>query len=116
MIDDKNPYITYDMGGYKVEVSLDELFGNRANLGYGIIMADGPKKFIGAGSGFRVRFYSKTDNSKIIGIGSVDEGIFRDGAWVPGRRLNGDENDQGRAWRFASRGISIEKCTVYEYK
>ena len=116
VIDEKNPSITYDMGGYKVEVSLDELFGNRAKLGYGIIMADGPTKFIGAGSGFRVRFHSKTDNSKIIGIGNVDEGIFHDGAWVPGLRLNGDENDQGRAWRFTFRDISIEKCIVYEYK
>jgi hypothetical protein len=116
VVDENNPVITYDMGSYKVEVSLDELFGNKAKLGYGIVMTDGPNKFIGAGSGFRVRFYSKTKSTKIIGIGNVDEGTFRDGIWVPGRRLNGDENDQGRAWRFAFWGLNIEKCLVYKYE
>ena len=116
VVDEKNPVITYDMGGCKVEVSLDELFGRKSKMGYGIIMADGPNKFIGAGCGFRVRFFSKTNNKETIGIGNVDEGVYHDGAWVPGRRLNGDENDQGRAWRFAFWKLSIEKCTVYKYE
>ena len=116
IVDEKNPIKLYDMGGYKVEVSLDEIFGYKSKLGYGIILTDGPNKFIGAGSGFRVRFYSKTKNTEIIGIGNVDEGTFNNGTWVPGRRLNGDENDQGRAWRFAFWGLSIEKCTVYKYE
>ena len=116
VVDEKNPSATYDIGGYKVEVSLDELFGNKSKIGYGIVIADGPNKFIGAGCGFRVRFFPKSNKKEIIGIGNVDEGIFRDGVWIPGRRLNGDENDQGRAWRFTFRRLSIEKCTVYEYK
>jgi hypothetical protein len=116
VLDEKNTSVTYDMNGYKVEVSLDELFGNKAKIGYGIVMMDGPDKFIGAGSGFRVRFFSKTKKSEIIGIGSVDEGVYHDGSWIPGRRLNGDEDDQGRAWRFAFWGLSIEKCTIYKYE
>jgi hypothetical protein len=116
VVDEKNPTVTYDMGGYKVEVSLDELFGNKSKIGYGIVMSDGPDKFIGAGSGFRVRFYSKTKSTEIIGIGSIDEGVFLNGSWIPGRRLNGDEDDQGRTWRFAFWGLSIEKCTIYKYE
>ena len=116
IVDEKNPAVTFDMGGYKVEVSLDELFGNKSKTGYGIVMTDGPDKFIGAGSGFRVRFYSKSKSTEIVGIGNVDEGLFRDGNWIPGRRLNGDEDDQGRTWRFAFRSLSIEKCTVYKYE
>ena len=30
------------------------------------------------------------------------KGTFRDGQWVPGRWLNGDETDQGSGWRFSS--------------
>jgi hypothetical protein len=116
VVDEKNPSATYDIGGYKVEVSLDELFGNKSKIGYGIVMADGPNKFIGAGCGFRVRFFPKSNKKEIIGIGNVDEGIYRDGVWIPGRRLNGDENDQGRAWRFSFRKLSIEKCTIYIYQ
>jgi beta-galactosidase GanA len=116
VVDEKNPVITYTLGDYKIEISLDELFGNKAKVGYGIVMTDGSNAFIGAGCGFRVRFYPKEENKDIVGIGSVDEGMFRNGVWVPGRRLNGDENDQGRAWRFAFRKLNIEKCTVYRYK
>jgi hypothetical protein len=39
-----------------------------------------------------------------------------DGTWKPGRRLNGDENDQGRYWRFAIQGIHVEKSRVYRWE
>jgi beta-galactosidase GanA len=118
VVDEKNPSFTYNMGGYALEISLDEIFGHRSKLGYGVVMTDdGPNKFMGAGSGFRVRFYPTVkDNKTIIGIANVDEGIFSNNRWIPGRRLNGDENDQGRAWRFAFWKLGIEKCMVYKYE
>jgi hypothetical protein len=76
----------------------------------------GPNEFVGAGSGFRVAFRLTTSGPALVGIGAVDEGEYRDGAWTPRRRLNGDENDQGRRWRFASQAISIQRCTVYRYE
>jgi beta-galactosidase GanA len=116
VLDEKNPVVKKNFGGYSLEISLDELFGNKSKLGYGILMTDGPNKFIGAGSGFRVRFSTVNNSDTIVGIGSVDEGSFKNGNWVSGRRLNGDENDQGRAWRFAFWKLGIEKCTVYKYE
>ena len=118
VVDEKNPSFTLNLGGYTLEISLDEIFGHRSKLGYGIVMTDdGPNKFIGAGSGFRVRFFPTVkDNKTIIGIGNVDEGEFINNKWVPGRRLNGDENDQGRAFRFGFRKLAIQKCTVYKYE
>ena len=117
VIDEKNPVVTCQMGGYQLEISLDELFGHKSKLGYGIVMTDGDNKFIGAGSGFRVQFYPIAKNSKtIIGVSNINEGVFKDGNWIAGRRLNGDENDQGRAWRFSPWQAGIEKCTVYKYE
>ena len=52
----------------------------------------------------------------LVGIGAVDEGEYRAGQWIARRRLNGDENDQGRCWRFSNQGIAIERCTVYRSK
>ena len=117
VVDEKNPIVTTEMNGYKVEISLDELFGHKSTIGYGVVMTDGEGKFIGAGSGFRVRFFPLQKDSKtIIGVGSVDEGQYKDGVWIPGRRLNGDEDDQGRAWRFGFWQVAIEKCSVYKYE
>lgn len=46
----------------------------------------------------------------------MDEGEYRGGRWIPGRRLNGDENDQGRTWRFSPQRISVERCRLYHYE
>jgi hypothetical protein len=116
VLDEKNPVITCEMGGYKLEISLDELFGYKAKTGYGIVMTDGENKFIGAGSGFRVRFFPDTKGTNIIGIAGIEEGTFDKGAWIPERHLNGDEDDQGGAWRFNPSSLAIEKCSVYSYK
>ncbi len=117
VLNEKNPVVTCEMNGYKVEISLDELFGHKSTLGYGVVMADGKDKFIGGGVGFRVKFFPLEKDSKaIIGIGSVDEGKFKDGTWIPGRRMNGDEDAQGEAWRIGFSQPVIQKCTVYKYE
>jgi len=117
VVDEKNPVVTCDLGGYRLEISLDEIFGHRAKTGYGVVMTNGLNSFIGAGSGFRVQFRPiLNDGASIIGVSNIDEVSMKDGKFVTGRRLNGDENDQGRAWRFASWQVGIERCTVYKYQ
>ena len=116
VIDTDHPRVTSRMGDYDVEVSLDSVFGRTASLGYGIVIQTGPNEFLGAGSGFRVAFHPLTPGPKYGGIGTVYEGKFLDGQWVPGRRLNGDETDQGSGWRFSSFGLAIETCSVYRYE
>ncbi len=114
LLDHEQPSVTHQLGGYELEISLDEIFGYKADIGYGLIIAVAPNTFVGAGSGFRVAFRA-TNGAAQVGIGAVDEGAYRDGQWIAGRRLNGDENDQGRRWRFSNQGIAIERCTVYHY-
>ena len=116
LLDGEQPSVMHQLGGYELEISLDEIFGFKAEIGYGLIIATGPDTFIGAGSGFRVAFRAATPGAALVGIGAVDEGEYRAGQWVARRRLNGDENDQGRCWRFSNQGIAIERCTVYRSK
>jgi beta-galactosidase GanA len=79
-------------------------------------MADGPDAFLGAGKGFRVLFSPRSPAVSYAGLATVEEGVYADGQWVPGRRLNGDETDGGKAWRFDWRKLHLEKCTVYKYQ
>ncbi len=116
LLDKEHPSVTRELGGYQLEIRLDEVFGNTASIGYGLVIATGPDEFMGAGSGFRVSFTPKTPGPARAGIGTIDEGTYRNGQWIPGRRLNGDENAQGEGWRVSSRGLSIERCTVYRYE
>ena len=116
LLDKDHPSASRELGGYNLDITLDAVFGYRAELGYGLIINTGPDEFFGVGSGFRVAFRPTTPGPRFAAIGAVDEGAFRDGQWVPGRQLNGDENDQGNRWRFRDREISIERCTVYRYE
>lgn len=114
-LDKSHSSVDFTMNGYTVHVALDEIFGFHADTGFGILMADGPDSFLGLGKGFRVSFIPRSPQVH-VGIASVDDGSFDNGKWIPGRRLNGDENDQGKGWRFDPRHISTEKVTLYHYQ
>jgi hypothetical protein len=118
VLDKKHPQVDFVMNGYTVHVSLDQVFKYQAETGFGIILATRPHEFVAAGEGFRVSFSSQSSSSEHIGLASITEGTFKDGEWAPGRRLNGDESDQGRYWRFDSRGpyIEIEKAALYSFQ
>jgi hypothetical protein len=116
VLDKSHPMVEFEMNGYTVQVKLDEIFGSQTGQGFGMILADGPDRFIGAGKGFRVSFALREPSGQHVGIASIDEGRFVDGKWVAGRRLNGDENDQGNYWRFDQRSIHIEKAMVYRFQ
>jgi beta-galactosidase GanA len=115
VLDRSHPSADFTVAGYTVHVVLDEIFGEHAQNGFGLIMPSGKDEFLGVGKGFRVSFTPRAATGPNVGIAAVDEGSFIDGKWVPGRRLNGDENDQGGAWRFDSRQIRTEKVSLYRF-
>lgn len=116
LLDEDHPSVKRQLGGYELEISLDSIFNYRAQFGSGLIVAVAPDEFVGAGSGFRVAFKPLTPGPALAGIGYVEEGTYRDGKWIPGRRLNGDENDQGRKWRAVGRKPSITRCQIYRFE
>jgi hypothetical protein len=116
LLDKSSSSADFKMGEYIVHVSLDEIFGNHAEKGFGLLIQTGPEEFLGAGKGFRVSFTPLAKGDKQVGIAAIDEGHFVNGAWVAGRRLNGDENDQGSYFRFDQRALHIEKVKLYHYE
>lgn len=89
------------LGGYVAHV----IYVNASpdDRSYGLIINTAPDEFLVAGDGLAVYFSSKT--AREMGISEVWEQIFVDGAWVNGRRLNGDQTNQGSAvqipfWRW----------------
>jgi hypothetical protein len=85
-----------------------------------LFIALGPDEYLAAGSGpVEVTFSPSTPGPPIAGILSIDEGTYVDGRWVPGRRLNGDENGQGKFLRIGggnSRNGSIQRVKLYRYR
>lgn len=112
----EHPSVEFSMNGYAVNVSLDEIFGNHTEKGFGLIIANGPNEFLGVGKGFRVLISARAPSAFKMGYASIDEGAYEGGKWIPGRRLNGDENDQGSYWRFDAGSIKTEKAVLYRYQ
>jgi beta-galactosidase GanA len=111
-----HPAVDLVLHGLTLHVSLDDLFGNRAESGFGLILQDGPNSFLGVGKGFHVAFSPRDAYAPAVGIASIVEGSFENGTWIPGRHLNGDENDQGNYWRFDQYGLHTERVTIYTSK
>lgn len=82
----------------------------------GIIIMVSPDEFFVAGRGLVVTFSSALDDGAQVGIGTLDEGNFVHGKWVPGLRMNGDQNHQGRHLDLPGYTYSIQKVRLYKYK
>ncbi|NKB69874.1 MAG: glycoside hydrolase family 42 [Candidatus Latescibacteria bacterium] len=128
LLDEETPALVQPLGGYELVIERDQGFGQAAERGCGLIIATGPDQFLGAGFGFRVGFKGLSPGPLLAGLAAVDEGQFKDGQWLSGRRLNGDETGRGHWWRFrdfgrvregtlaASMGTGISRCSVYRYE
>ncbi len=82
----------------------------------GMIIKTGKDEFYIAGSGVVVTFQASSTDGSIAGIASMDEGGFVEGRWVAGRRMNGDQNHQGRHMHLPGGEYGIQKVRLYTYK
>ncbi|HET6766433.1 MAG TPA: DUF5597 domain-containing protein, partial [Chitinophagaceae bacterium] len=83
-------------------------------LAGGLIISVAPGEFYVAGTGFVMTFVPGEKNKK-AGFLSIDEGRFEEGAWKPGRRMNGDQDHQGRHVRIPANEYSIQYVKLYTY-
>jgi hypothetical protein len=81
--------VEFDIGGYRADIEYRSEDPSRT--GGGLIIALEPDTFLMTGVNYSIRFAKRRDQSGSTAWLSLDEGVFRDGQWVPGRRLNGDE-------------------------
>jgi hypothetical protein len=87
-----------------------------------IFIATGPDEFFVAGNGVTVTFSPNTPGPPLAGLATVEEGAFVNGRWVPGRRLNGDDSDEGNFLMLERSGCcwppaakSIQRFTLYRF-
>jgi hypothetical protein len=81
----------------------------------GIIIGLSNDEFYVGGTGLVLTFQPKTKGLK-AGILSVEDGRFVNGKWQPGRRMNGDQDHQGRHLRIPEGEYGIQRIRLYTYK
>ncbi len=73
--------------------------------------------FLIIGTGCEIRFANPPGPGlHRVGIDTIIEKKVVDGALIDGRRLNGDESNQGRIVRFDPDHLSIQDVSLYEYQ
>ena len=117
LLDSSTPEQEFELGGYKIKASISQAFQKKA--AGAIIIKTGPDEFIAAGKGLDILFYPE-DSTVRIGVDAVDEGVFKNGSWIPLRRLNGDETHastwSGTGLKLPWDKVNLQKITIYRYK
>ena len=119
LLDRANRSYSVRMGSYNITVShynilpwaadaRDSLWSSAG----GMIVQTGPDEVYVAGTGL-VATFSSADPGKVTNIVSADELTIADGREVLGRRMNGDQDHQGRHIRFATDEWGIQKVKLY---
>ena len=85
-----------------------------------MFLQTGPSEFWVIGSGdAQITFSTDKPGLPIVGIESIDEEFFENGAWVARRRLNGDESSQGNGLRLYATDLAegrIYRVRLYRYR
>lgn len=115
--DSPRPTRTIALGGYLFECALSRSWPSRAlstDDGAMIAMESGQNEFYIAGSGLTISFSRDPDtDNKIGGIASIEEVSRSANDWTVARRLNGDQNNQGRQLQMDPHRIEIFRVKLY---
>jgi len=89
-----------------------------------LFIAVGPDEYYAVGDGVTVTFSSSAPGPAHVGVGTVEEGTFVNGRWIPSRQLAGDETGQGGNLSLRSHPVDripgdgyvgIQHFTLYRY-
>jgi hypothetical protein len=79
-----------------------------------VLISTGPDEYYIIGNNFSITFSANGPGPEQVGLGTVEEGNFVDGKWVAGRRLAGDDTQQGEFPTIRTRGVM--RITLYRYR
>jgi hypothetical protein len=122
VVDATNATQTFRLGNYKIEakywvppawLNLTNALPERVA---GLFISTGPDDYIVMGRNLAVNFTSATNEAESVGIGTDEEGVYEQGRWVPGRRLNGDEVPEWRTLHLRDDKYSIQHVKLYRYR
>lgn len=123
LLDTANKKQEIVLGKYKLSVSHDYTLGWSAEaknpdwpMSGAIIIQEDENEFIIAGTGVVITFAVNGSQNISAGILQADEGKYENGKWIPGRRMNGDQDHQGRHLRIPVGDWGIQKVKLYQYE
>ncbi len=100
-----------------------------AEVGYGLVFTLGPDEFLIAGTDVQVLFTPRPPGAPIDGLAEAETGGFKDGHWMSGRKMSGDDillnyelakaaaaNQSGSGLLFGPNGPILQRVKLYRYR
>lgn len=102
-----DPICHYSLGNYRVQIKYHTQLNGSHDRGRGIIIALNDDDFVVAAAGCTIKWFVNANDNSQLEFLSVEEGEFKNGEWLAGRRLNGDE-----AWDNKISCYELTQCMV----
>ena len=99
---------------FGLHVETIEPIGENARRAGGLVIALTDDEFLIAGCGLAFQFRSLDPARPECEFVWSDEGVYRDGEWQPGRRLNGDESGHGK-WMNLPPNVKAVRIKVHAF-
>jgi len=122
LFDKEHQVDTIQLGGYRIVAKHDYTLGWSPEskdetwpITGGMIICTGEGGYFVAGEGIVLSFPPLSEKT-VVGIETIDEGTFDNGAWKPVRKLNGDQSHQGRHLRITTDEPGIQFLKLYKYE
>ena len=112
---------TVRLGNYNLQARLSSSRGSAATTAAqpdrvaAIFICTGPDDYVIVARSMNIYFTAATNPTDSVGLATVEEGVYADGKWIPGRRLNGDETPEWKALSFRGDGYAIQHVKLYRY-
>jgi hypothetical protein len=116
-LDKDHPKQSLRVGDYTLELGIASHYSfPTPDYPAGIFIQTGPEEYLIAGRGLTITFSPDTPGDPTVRVASAEDGVFENGSWVPGRRLNGDEILSGKGLRLRGDYYMIQKVKLYRFR
>jgi beta-galactosidase GanA len=111
---------TIRLGNYNLQARLSSSRNSTAAAAQpdrvaALFICTGPDDYVIVAQNVNIYFTAATNPSDSVGLATVEEGVYADGKWIPGRRLNGDETPEWKALKFRGETYTIQHVKLYRY-
>lgn len=118
LLDKEHPQASLKVGDYTLDLGIARHYSfPTPEYPAGIFIQVSPDEYLVAGRGLTIHFTpNDSGDQPLVGIVEAEDGVFLDGKWKPGRRLNGDEILSGKGLRLRGDYYMIQRVKLYRYR
>lgn len=118
LLDKDHPETSLKVGDYTLDLGIARHYSfPTPDYPAGIFIQVSPDEYLVAGRGLTIHFTpNDPGDHPLVGIVEAEDGVFVNGEWKPGRRLNGDEILSGKGLRLRGDYYMIQRVKLYRYR